>query len=120
MPTLTSWTRHARSLLVNASTQQAASGASGAPRPQGTSPPRRCTHEERALLVPYACSSCTDEEALGFEAHLLLCAQCFEDLKTLDRAGVLIREFADSKSAGLERLLAERRQAARKDTQRDT
>ena len=105
---------------MNASTQQAASGASGAPQPQGNSPPRCCTHEERALLVPYACSSCTDEEALTFEAHLLMCARCFEDLKTLDRAGVLIREFADSKSPGLERLLAERRQAARAQRPRDT
>ena len=46
----------------------------------------------RSLLVPYALSECTEDQALDFEAHLLGCDACFGDLKCLDRAGSLIRE----------------------------
>jgi hypothetical protein len=43
--------------------------------------------------LPYALSRCSENDALGFEAHLLACETCFQDLKTLDRAGKLIQEF---------------------------
>ena len=43
-------------------------------------------------------------EAEAFEAHLLCCELCFQDLKCLDRAGVVIREFTGAKSPALDRL----------------
>ena len=59
---------------------------------------------ERSLLLLYALSGCLDEEALDFEAHLLECEACFQDLKTLDRAGVLVREALAADPAVLTRL----------------
>lgn len=49
-----------------------------------------CSCKERALLVPYALTGCRPDEAVTFEAHVLECEACFEDLKLLDRAAALI------------------------------
>ena len=49
-----------------------------------------CSHKRRALLVPFALTGCTPDEALAFEAHLLECDACFEDLKSLDLAAAVI------------------------------
>jgi hypothetical protein len=56
------------------------------------------------LLVPYALARCPDEEAEVFEAHLLGCGLCFDDLKSLDRAGLVIREYLGSESPSIDRL----------------
>ncbi len=56
------------------------------------------------LLVPYALERCPEEEAEVFEAHLLGCGLCFEDLKSLDRAGLVIREYLGSGSPSVDRL----------------
>ena len=67
--------------------------------------PRRCRDSEgRSLLVLYALSSCSAEEAEAFEAHLLECDACFGDLQCLERAGILIREFLDSPAVVSERV----------------
>ncbi len=50
-----------------------------------------CDPIRRSLLVPYALATCCATEADAFEAQLLACEACFQDLKALDRAGVLIR-----------------------------
>jgi len=63
-----------------------------------------CDQPERALLLLYALSSCSEEEALDFEAHLLDCDTCFEDLKTLDRARMLVREALAADSPVPERV----------------
>ena len=94
---------------MNASTRKAPQGAGDAQDSCAPVAPSCRDAAGRALLVPYACSSCTDEEALTFEAHMLTCAACFEDLKVLDRAGVVIREFTSTRSEPLERLLERRR-----------
>lgn len=60
--------------------------------------------QERQLLLLYVLSGCLDDEALDFEAHLLGCEACFEDLKTLDRARVLVQESMAGDPAILERL----------------
>lgn len=59
----------------------------------------------RALLLRYALSRCSEKEAQALEAHLLLCEACFEDLKTLDRAGVLLRELTGPGALTLEQVL---------------
>jgi len=58
--------------------------------------PRRamCSHKDRALLVPYALTGCRPQEGVAFEAHLLQCEACFEDLRLLDRAAALIGDWA--------------------------
>ena len=56
------------------------------------------------MLLLYALSGCLEDEALDFEAHLLGCEACFEDLKTLDRARVLVQEAMAGDPAILERL----------------
>lgn len=58
--------------------------------------PRRalCSGRERALLVPYALTGCRPDEGLAFEAHVLVCDACFEDLTLLDRAAALIGDWA--------------------------
>ncbi len=38
-------------------------------------------------------SECGDEEAFDFEVHLLGCAACFRDLRSLGRMGRLLREL---------------------------
>jgi hypothetical protein len=53
----------------------------------------------RSLLLPYALSRCGENDALRFEAHVLECETCFQDLKALDRAGTLIQEFLASGGA---------------------
>ena len=60
--------------------------------------------EGRSLLVLYALARCAPEEAEAFEAHMLECDACFQDLKCLDRAGILIREFLDSPAAVSDRV----------------
>jgi len=67
----------------------------------------------RALLVPYALSRCPEEQALAFEGHLLTCEACFQDLKVLDRAGVLLRECAGSGQLDLGVLARDARATAR-------
>lgn len=49
--------------------------------------------EFRALLIPYALSSCTEEAEERFESHLLTCDACFRDLKAIDRTRELIQDF---------------------------
>ena len=82
--------------------------ASSADRPRTALPdPRDALCQDpvsRALLVPYALGTCSDAEAEGLEAHLLACETCFQDLKVLDRAGALLRAYADSGARGLDRL----------------
>jgi hypothetical protein len=80
--------------------------AGRAPSRQQRTAPRCRVPAARMLLLPYALSQCREAEALRFEAHLLACETCFSDLKTLDRAGALIREFADEKDPVLERVRA--------------
>ena len=60
--------------------------------------------QERQMLLLYALSGCLDDEALDFEAHLLGCDSCFEDLKTLDRARTLVQEAMAGEPAVLERV----------------
>ena len=60
--------------------------------------------DSRVLLVPYALARCPDEAAEVFEAHLLGCGACFEDLKSLDRAGRVIHEYLGSGSSAADRL----------------
>ena len=94
---------------MNVPTQQAPLGASGAHEAQSDAGPACPDSEARARLVPYALSTLSDEEAIAFEAHLLLCPTCFEDLKVLDRAGVVLREFTQGHPLALDRVLAEHR-----------
>jgi hypothetical protein len=70
------------------------SRAQSAARPDGRLPdaPSCVDRESRSLLVLYALAGCQEPEALDFEAHLLTCDACFQDLKSLDRVGGLIRE----------------------------
>ena len=56
----------------------------------------------RSLLVPYVMSTVREDEAVAFESHLLACGSCFRDLKCLDRAGALIREFTRAGSVVIE------------------
>jgi anti-sigma factor RsiW len=56
-------------------------------------PPDCPSPEMRRLLVPYALGSCTDDAEQRFEAHVLTCERCFEDLKSVDRTRLLIQEF---------------------------
>lgn len=49
-----------------------------------------CSDKHRALLLPYALTGCGPADGLAFEAHLLGCDACFEDLKSLDLAAALI------------------------------
>ena len=87
------------------SARATATGAEGSPRRLGApSEAPCCDRPTRALLLPYALSQCPEEEAVCFEAHLLVCEACFQDLKVLDRAGVLIREFTGSGGKALDRL----------------
>jgi hypothetical protein len=60
--------------------------------------------EKRNLLLPYALAKCSEDEAVTFEAHMLACASCFQALKTLDRAGNLLRQAINSPSPALDRL----------------
>ena len=60
--------------------------------------------EMRARLVLYALSGCAESEAEAFEVHLLGCEDCFQDLKCLDRAGALLREFTEPASPVRDRL----------------
>ena len=60
--------------------------------------------QERQMLLLYALSGCLEDEALDFEAHLLGCEACFEDLKTLDRARALVQEAMAGDPPVLERL----------------
>ena len=60
--------------------------------------------QERSLLLLYALSACLDDEALDFEAHMLGCETCFEDLKTLDRARLLVQEAMAGDPVVLERI----------------
>ena len=53
-----------------------------------------CSKRERALLVPYALTGCRQDEGVAFEAHMLQCDACYEDLKLLDRAAALIGDWA--------------------------
>jgi hypothetical protein len=66
--------------------------------------PSGCQSPSRSLLLPYALSRCTEDEAVAFEAHLLACGSCFQALKTLDRAGTLIRQFISTESPSLDRV----------------
>jgi hypothetical protein len=64
----------------------------GAKIPRRKLQARSCINPEvRRLLVPYAISRCRESEAVRFEAHMLACPVCFRDLKTLDRAGALLK-----------------------------
>lgn len=84
------WSAHGRhGSAMNRSDQ-------GNARPQGSGHSRRsmCSKKERELLLPYALTGCRQEEGVAFEAHLLQCEACFEDLKTLDRAAALIGDWA--------------------------
>ena len=63
-----------------------------------------CQEGERSLLLLYALQGCLDDEALDFEAHLLGCETCFQDLKTLDRARSLVQEALTADPAVLQRL----------------
>ncbi|MDJ0523176.1 MAG: zf-HC2 domain-containing protein [Planctomycetota bacterium] len=96
---------------MNGPTQQVPSGASDAHDPAVGVPGVCRDAHARASLVPYACASCDDEEALRFEAHLLTCSACFEDLKLLDRVGHILKEFTDKNPGGLKRLLELRKKS---------
>ncbi len=74
-------------------------GGSTDSAPPGT-PPKCGDPVGEALLVPYALGGCQEREALAFEAHLLGCETCFENLRTLDQARRLLREFNASISVG--------------------
>ena len=53
-----------------------------------------CTDPEvRPHLLPYALSTCSEEESFEFEVHLLGCAACFRDLRSLGRMSRLLREL---------------------------
>ena len=62
-------------------------------------PCRSCPARARALLLPYALLGCTDEQETTFEAHMLGCTTCFEDLKALDRAAELIHSLDGTEPA---------------------
>lgn len=53
-----------------------------------------CAHKARRLLVPYGLWQCDEDDALEFEAHLMACSACFEDLKHLAHAAELIEEHS--------------------------
>ena len=67
-------------------------------------PAADCSESERSLLLLYALQGCLDDEALDFEAHLLGCETCFQDLKTLDRARTLVQEALAADPDVLQRL----------------
>ena len=90
--------------MVGKSPRFALHAGEGSRVPAETDPTPCCDRPERSLLLLYALSRCAEEEALDFEAHLLDCDACFEDLKTLDRARTLIREALNADSPVLERI----------------
>ena len=61
---------------------------------QQTQPRVMCSSRQRELLVPYALTGCRPEEALEFEAHILGCDACFDDLQLLDRAAAVIGDWS--------------------------
>lgn len=65
-------------------------------RPQApeAGPRAMCSSPERALLIPYALTGCRPDQGLAFEAHVLCCDACFEDLTLLDRAAALIGDWS--------------------------
>jgi hypothetical protein len=73
----------------------------------------------RSLLLPYALSDCREPESVAFEAHLLSCDPCFEDLKCLDRAGSLLLHFLRPASPISERVRTALRKAAPSDARSD-
>jgi hypothetical protein len=60
----------------------------------------------RSLLLPYLLSQCSEDQAITLEAHLLACATCFQDLKSLDRAAGVIHELMDTTSPARDQVLA--------------
>jgi hypothetical protein len=85
---------------------------------QASSGPKACRSPGlRSLLVPYALSDCREPEAIAFEAHILSCDRCFEDLQCLDRAGSLLQQSLRPASAVAGRVrLALRRASPRDET----
>ena len=80
---------------MSRSAPHSTSNPSGAGASGAREPPACRDEEARALLVRYVLARCSEEEAIRFEGHLLLCDLCFEDVKVLDRAGILLRGFLD-------------------------
>jgi anti-sigma factor RsiW len=62
--------------------------------------------EARRLLLPYVLGGCAEIEAQVFEAHLLSCEACFQDVKLMDRAASLVRSLAPEGSPLRERVRA--------------
>lgn len=64
---------------------------------RGEHPRALCSHKHRELLLPYALTGCNREQGLAFEAHMLSCDACFDDLKSLDLAAALIGDPNEAK-----------------------
>jgi hypothetical protein len=65
--------------------------------------------ERQELLLQYAFGGCSDEQEIAFEAHLLACDLCFDDLKALERTRDLIERFVLSEPPLLRHARARRR-----------
>ena len=53
-----------------------------------------CLHPARALFARYAWQGgCSETEEIEFEAHLLACDVCFQDLRAVDRVIEIASEF---------------------------
>lgn len=63
-----------------------------------------CDAVTREHLVPYAFGTCDEDASLSFEAHLLDCDACYEDLKVLDRARELVQGWTMPQRSAVRRL----------------